>query len=103
MKNFSDLNIIIKTDKFVGEKIKIKKILEKEIIVHDFKINDSKIYKSGDGNYKECLCLQLEINNEKHILFSSATTLIDAIKMVNKSDFPFKTIISENNEHYMFT
>ena len=103
MKSFGEMNIVINVNKFIGDKIKIKKILDKEIIIHDFKINDSKIYKNSDDNYKECLCLQLELNNEKHILFTSASTLIDAIKMVDKTDFPFKTIIKEINERYMFT
>ena len=103
MKNFSEMNIVININKFVGDKIKIKKIIGKEIIVHDFKLNDSKIYKNNNDSYKECLCLQLEYNSEKHILFSSASTLIDAIKMINKNDFPFKTTIMEINERYMFT
>ena len=97
------MNIIINVNKFVGDKIKIKKIINKEIIVHDFKLSDSKIYKNSDDNYKECLCLQLEFGDEKYILFSSASTLIEAIKLVNKNDFPFKTIITEANERYMFT
>ncbi len=58
MKKFSDLNIKIRIKSFEGTKIKICKILNKEIIVYRFKIENSKIYKDR-GNGK---CLHLEIS-----------------------------------------
>jgi len=45
MTNFSDFGIKPTTNKFTGDKIKIHKILDKSIMVHDYKIDDSKCYQ----------------------------------------------------------
>ena len=41
MKKFSEYNISPKGE-FIGDKIKISKILNKELELHDFKVVDSK-------------------------------------------------------------
>lgn len=53
MKNFKELGVIAKPKCFIGEKIKVSKILNKEIIVLDFKIVDSKF----EGKSGKCLHL----------------------------------------------
>ena len=64
MKNFSQFNIQPATKGFDGDKIKMSKILNCEIVVHHFKIEDSKVFKErGSG---KCLHLQISFNNEKH-------------------------------------
>jgi hypothetical protein len=74
MKKFSDLNIKVNTRSFEGDKIKISKVLNKEIIIHEFRIEDSKVFKDK-GNGK-CLYLQISFKDEKHVIFTSSGCLI---------------------------
>jgi ribosomal protein L31 len=97
MKQFSQFGIKPKQQGFIGDKIKLTKILNREIIVHQFKIEQSK-YKDG-----KCLHLQIEVNENKHVLFTGSKTLIDMILEVPKENFPFKTTIVTENEIPLFT
>jgi hypothetical protein len=101
MKRFEEFNIKTAAKGFEGDKIKIAKILDREILIHDYKIEDSKHFKDR-GNGK-CLHLQISLNNEKHIVFTGATGLIETITQVPKEDFPFITTIREENDRYKFT
>lgn len=101
MNKFSQFNIKTSTKGFEGDKIKISKILNREIVVHDFKIEDSKVFKqAGSG---KCLHLQISISGQKHIVFTSSSGLIDAINQIPESGFPFITTIIEENDRYIFT
>lgn len=101
MKNFKDFGIIASDKNFIGEKIRISKILNREIIVDAFTIKDSKIFKDrGSG---KCLCLQIRVDEKKHILFTGSNGLIEEINQVKKDNFPFITTIKEENEKYLFT
>ncbi len=100
MNSFSQFNIKTTSKGFEGDKIKISKLLNREIIVHDFKIEDSKVFKHGSG---KCLCLQLSLDGRKHVVFTSSSGLIDAINQVPVSGFPFKTVIIEENDRFIFT
>jgi hypothetical protein len=101
MKKFSQFNIKTETKGFEGDKIKMTKLLNKEIEVHHYKIEDSKHFKDkGEG---KCLHLQITFKNEKHIVFTGSCGLMMAIKQVPESDFPFTTTIIEENERYKFT
>lgn len=99
MKNFKDFNIQTSTHNLVGDKIKIDRVLNKEISVYDFRLEDSKY---GDGNSK-CLYLQIKVNDEMRLIFTSSKPLIDAVQQVPKTDFPFTTTIIKENERYIFT
>lgn len=101
MKKFSQFNIEVTSKCFVGDKIKMAKVLNREIVVHDFRIEDSKIFL--DRGTGKCLHLQISINDEKHILFTSASGLIEAIQQVPADDFPFTTTIIEENDRFKFT
>lgn len=68
MKSFSELNIPVPTGSFVGEKVKIAKIMNREIIVVDSKVEDSKYPKNKSG---KVLILQIEVDGEKRVLFYS--------------------------------
>lgn len=96
MKNFKDLNIKSNIKVFVGEKISINTILNKEIIIHKFKIKDSK-YK---GEY---LNIQIEMDGKKKVVFTGSSVLIDMIKQIKESDFPIKTTIISSNNYYEFS
>ena len=101
MNRFSQFNIETSGKGFEGDKIKMSKILNREIVVHDFKIEDSKVFRDkGSG---KCLHLQISVNNQKHIVFTSSSGLIEAITQVPPTGFPFSTIIVEENDRYLFT
>lgn len=96
MKKFLELGINLTNDSFIGDKIKIDKIINKEIIIHDYKITESK-FKN------KCLTLQIELNSEKKVIFTGAKLLIQGIEQVDKSDLPFACTIVSENQMYQFT
>ncbi|QHC84947.1 hypothetical protein AS589_09280 [Empedobacter brevis] len=98
MNNFKNFKIKPSLTNFVGDKIKINKILNKEIIIQKFKIEDSKA-KQGT----KCLTLQIEYKEENHIIFTGSKILQEMIIQVPEDGFPFKTIIVLNNERLEFT
>jgi len=101
MNTFSEFKIEITSKGFDGDKIKMSKILNREIIIHHFKLGDSKLFKErGSG---KCLQLQISFNNEKHIVFTGSSALIEQIKLVPENGFPFTTIIIKDNERFKFT
>lgn len=101
MNRFGQFDVKVNTQCFVGDKIKIAKVLNKEIVVHAFKLEPSKHFK--DKGTGQCLYLQISINNEKHIVFTSAVGMIEAIQQIPKDGFPFMTVIKEEDERYSFT
>lgn len=99
MNKFSDLGIKPPCDTMTGDKIKISKILNCEIIVTNYKIDDSKFQKNKSG---KCLCIQIEIENEKRIVFTGSDILINMISQVDKKDLPFNCKIVKEGEHFEF-
>ena len=100
MKDFKDFNIKFEYKSFIGDKIKMDRILNREIIVHDYKIEDSKYYKENES---KCLNIQIELGSIKHILFTGSKSLLEMIQKVKKEDFPFKTIITKENQYLEFS
>jgi len=101
MKSFNQFNIQLNKKEFEGDKIKMSKILNRGIVVHHFKIEDSKVFKEkGTG---KCLCLQISFNNEMHIIFTSSSGLIEVIQQIPEDGFPFTTTIIEENERFKFS
>lgn len=98
MTAFKDLGIKPELSTFTGDKIKIDKILNAEISVLGFKIEDSKV-KPGT----KLLILQIEKHKTKHVIFSGSTILMQMIQKVPKESFPFTTIIIKESEHLEFT
>lgn len=98
MINFKDLGIKPKITTFIGDKIKIDRILNTEIIIHDYKIEDSK-KKLGT----KLLTLQIERNQTKNIIFTGSNVLMDMISQVPKEKLPIRTTIIKDNERYEFT
>jgi hypothetical protein len=83
---------------FTGDKLKLDKILNTPIIVHDFVVEDSTV-KVGTKRLK----LQIEKNDIKHIFFTGSTILIQQIERLQKEQFPFTTTIVKESEHLEFT
>ena len=101
MNRFDQFNIKPTPKGFEGDKIKMIKILNKEIIIHAFRIEDSKCFADkGDG---KCLHLQISFNNEKRIVFTSAGGLLEVIQQIPEEGFPFTTTIIQDNERFLFT
>ena len=103
MNTFSQFNIKIESQAFEGDKIKMLKILNREIVVHHFKLEDSKVKSFQEKGTGKCLHLQISINNQKHVDFTSSTGLIEVIQKVPETGFPFTTTIVEENDRYNFT
>jgi uroporphyrinogen-III synthase len=99
MISFKDMGIDAPETGYTGDKIKLNKILNEQIIVHRFKIEPSK-FEKGDGKR---LVLQIEKNGTKYILFTSSTTLKDMVQQVPSSNFPFETVIKMIDERPQFT
>lgn len=99
MKSFSDLNIPAPVGSFVGDKVKIAKIMNREIIIHDSRLEESKYPKNKSG---KVLILQLEVDGTKHVLFTGSDVLISQIQHVQKEDYPFSATIVKEGEHFQF-
>jgi hypothetical protein len=99
MKRFSELNIKSE-DGFTGDKIKIDKILNREISLIKYKIDDSKYPKNKSG---KCLTLQIEFCGSRYVVFTGSDYLINQINQVNNDDFPLLATIIKTNDHFEFT
>lgn len=95
-KKFSQFGIQPKIDSLTGDKIKISKILNREILVTGFRIRDSKFTDQR-------LDLEFSLGEAKHILFTGSKTLIETIKQIPQDDFPFLTTIVEEDERFKFS
>lgn len=100
MKKFSEYKIV-PSGKFIGDKVKISKILNKEIELHDFKIVDSKFEKDGKRN--QCLYLQIKQEADFLVVFTGSKNLIEMIMQVPKEDLPILATITKNGELLIFT
>lgn len=98
-KTFSQLGIKTSFQGFTGDQIKIAKVLNKEILICDYRIGPSRYPDKGNGKR---LDMQIEMNGIKHIVWTSSTILQDQILQINKKDFPFKTTIMLENERLEF-
>ncbi len=95
MNKFSEFGIKTKLQNFVGDKIKISKVLNKEIEIVDYRIEPSKF----EGNR---LFMQIKVDGELRVLFTSGKFLQEMIEEVPKNKFPFSATIVEDNERYEF-
>jgi len=100
MKLFSELGIKVDSTPMLGEKIKINRIINKEIEVLDYEINESK-YQEKSG--RECLKLQIRYEDEQRVIFTGSAMLIRTIKKMDKQQLPFSTIITEQDRFFYFT
>lgn len=96
MRNFSDFPIESKKC-FVGPRISIEEILEKDIIVEFFQIGPSSKKPGTD-----CLTIQITLEENKHVIFSGSQFLMHDLKKVADDHFPFKAKIIRVNKHFEF-
>lgn len=84
-----------------GEKIKISEVLGKDIAVVAFRVQKSHFMDDGDEQ-KQYLMLQIEMNGNKHVLFTGSGVLRHQVEEY-KDHLPFMTQIKKINRHYSFT
>lgn len=97
IKSFKELGISTPEPRsFIGEKIPVKKVIGKQIIIHDFKVVPS----NYSGNR---LDLQISLNDDKRVIFTSSSYLSETMKQIPKDAFPFTTIIIEENDRFKLT
>ena len=94
MKRYSDITTA--RQPLTGDKIKIEKILGEEITVLAYEIKPST--QKEDTKY---LSLQIELENEKRILFTGSTVLMDQIENC-KDNLPFLATIEKIDKFYTF-
>ena len=102
MRTFKEFGITVDIQQsFTGEKIPMKRLLNKEIIIHDFRVVPSQFKNSGDGNRMD---MQITVDGIQRIGWTNSLYLRNQIEKVDrKTGFPFKATIIENNGHYEFT
>lgn len=99
MRTFKEFGIKPASKSFIGDKIKIDRIINREIVVLDYKVEDSK-YNKGNG---KCLYLQIELQGTRHVVFIGSTVLMEMIQQVPAEEFPFATTIVRENHRFEFT
>ena len=92
MKKFSDF---ADSRQLEGDKISIDKILNKEVIVKNFTIKESK-YNIGDNFY---MTMQIEIERINHIVFTSSIVLRNQLEKY-KEELPFIAKVVQINNYY---
>jgi hypothetical protein len=100
MKQFSELGIEPTVRNFEGDKISPESVLNRKIKVIGFRIKESKFKEKGNG---KCLHMQIELNDEKRVLFTGSGYLMDTIQKISDNDFPFSTTIIKQNKRFEFT
>ena len=100
MNKFSELNIPDTKQGFTGTKVSVLDIVNEEIIVHEYKIEPSKLEGKGNG---KCLYLQISRNNVKHVVFSGSGVLMEQIEQVPKDKFPISTTIKKKERILYFS
>lgn len=96
MKQFKEFNIDSCIGSFIGAKISINDILNKDISIHKYDVGDSK-FKG-----KKLITIQIKIEDEYRVIFTSSINLEKTIEAVPKDCFPFKTSITKNGGTYAF-
>lgn len=99
LPKFKDFGIKAQEQAYVGDKVKIERILNREIVVHRFKIGPSNYQKTGE---EKCMTVQIELKGEKAIFFTSSATLMDMISRIPDNNFPFVATIEKINDRYEF-
>jgi RNA-directed DNA polymerase len=100
MKQFSQLGVKPAEAGFIGDKININRIINRQIQVHKYRIVDSNFQGKGNG---KCLHLQIKIEDRFYVVFSGSGNLMNAIQQVQQSDFPFLTTIVKNDQRLEFS
>ena len=82
---------------FDGEKIRLDDLLNKEILVLNFKVKDS--HKKQGTQYAT---IHFKIGDEPHITFTGSGVILEQLNKY-KDKIPFYTTIKKINRYYTFS
>lgn len=91
LRDFADPNE--DEDPLDGKKKKITEILNKEILVLNFRIQKSKI---KEGNY---VILQFNLDNERYVIFTTAKRIIKKLER-HKDRMPYRASVIQKYKYY---
>jgi hypothetical protein len=97
MKNFSEFGITTTNKGLKGEKIKIDRVLNRQVTIRGYQIVDSKFEGKGKR-----LDLEIEVDKADRVIFTGSVVLMDMIAQVPKEEFPFQATIVKENDRYEF-
>lgn len=80
-----------------GTKKRLEEILNKKIVVLDFRIT-----KSNKRENSDCLQIQFLCDGDVHVLFTGSGVLIDQIQAI-KDKLPLKTVVVKIDKYYSFS
>lgn len=80
-----------------GNKKRLEEILNKPIVILDFRLS-----KSNKCENSECLQIQFLCDGDVFVLFTGSVVLIDQIKSV-KDKLPLKTTVIKVDKYYSFS
>jgi len=103
MNNFSNFDIKPPERGFDGDKIRMAKVLNREITVLAFKIVDSTVAAFQQKGNDKCMHLHISMKDEKYIIFTSSGCLMDAIQQIPAGGFPFTATIIQDDKRFLFT
>ena len=79
-----------------GDKIPIDSVLNREVAITNYRIGSTKYAR---GSQDRCLTLEIEINNEKRVIFTGSGVLIDQMEKYGDK-VPFVAEIVKINKYY---
>jgi hypothetical protein len=100
MKSFKELNIQAAPKPFSGKRYDVERLIGQEIIISAFKIGPSKFPKKGNGMR---LDMQITVDGEERITWTSGVALQEQILQVPEAEFPFKTTMIRANGRFEFS
>lgn len=83
-----------------GDKIRIDKVLNRELVLLAYKITDSK-YKQ-ETEQGRCMTLQIELGGERRVIFTASQVLMDQVER-HKDRLPFLAVIQKVDRFYKLT
>jgi len=78
-----------------GEKVKIDSLLNQEILITGYRVNESK-YKT---NFPRCLTVQFMKDDQQHVVFTGSSVLINQLEKYAK-EIPFLATIKKIERYY---
>ena len=94
MKRFSDF--AEEPRPLEGDKIPIDSVLNREVAITNYRIGSTKYARCSQDR---CLTLEIEINNEKRVIFTGSGVLIDQMEKYGDK-VPFVAEIVKINKYY---
>jgi hypothetical protein len=85
-----------------GAKVKLESILDKEIVVHGYKVTDSRF--KGEGSDK-CLTIQFSYptSEERFVIFTGSKVITDQLERNADGNMPFLAIIKRVGKYFALT